>query len=250
MIQKLANIIEMVFKIPESEKELARQALELTQKLGAKLKQSEDYLDIIYDPLKKFENLDGEKLVEKQGLFVRFKNKSKENYEELMEESFKLITLLKYFENDTKMAEIISSLNSELDKLKKQVEDLFDSLDNLEGITFQTDAVGEIENIQKTTEQLKNYLDDRINNYLTKNVLAENWINDIENKLNSKIEQKIPLITQLYNERQQALDGGMPQIMSREPVLNPALNQRMWGAKDERESEYIEPHEDGAQGYP
>lgn len=248
MLQKIADIIEMTFAIPETEKKIAHQVIEKLQNLLTILKRAADHLDIIYVPFKEHNGLDAEQLQEKGGLISRFKDKLKENYEEILNSSFEILKELNYFNKDTGVAEISTSFKNEIGELKLLAEGLMDDLDDLDQVDFQNTIIEDFENIKKSHESLQEFIEERMINHIMDNILAETWIQNVEDKLHSKIEDKIPLVIQLYNEREQAING-VPQIAKRPQALNPALQQRMWYPTDARQADSDEPHEDLAHGH-
>jgi 50S ribosomal subunit-associated GTPase HflX len=54
-------------------------------------------------------------------------------------------------------------------------------------------------------------IDERIKTHIQTNILATSWVDSISNDLQMKIEDKTPLILDLFNARQQQLNDSIEE---------------------------------------
>ncbi len=234
-LTKLAEAIEMAFNIPDTEKEVAEQALKQFEAILNSLNLAKDHLDIIYEPFKQHENISPKVIVEKRGVINRYKQQIKKNYNKVKQSALLAIEKLNYFAIDTHILELINSFKDSIQDLEKQVNILLDILDDYESADFRETLLASIENIKKQSVQIDKLIRDRIINHIDTNILAKNWMTNMSNELKMKINDKIPLVTQLFNERQEALEGAVvPQINKRPQTMNPSDTQRMYYPNDMR----------------
>lgn len=222
----LADSITMSFKVPESEKQIARDCLELLSLILNKCSLANEHLDIIYNPFSKYENISLEAINKKKGAFNRFKQQVKKNYEEIKTYSAYFIKKLSSFNNDGHCAELISAFTDSFKDLENSVEDLLSSLSDLTDQNFRQNIIINIENIKKESSQLEQLINARIMKYLNEDVLGKNWINDSIEKNNISIDEKEPIINQLSKYRQDILNN-IPNEHFRPQALNPIDSQKM-----------------------
>jgi hypothetical protein len=235
---KLASSIEMSFKVSDQEKESAKKAIEYLNNVENSLKLSLEHLDIIYYPFKKTENLSAEKINEKRGLLNRYRTKVKKNFNKFKFYCFKALLELNNFANDTKIREIINAFNDNVNLLQNKVEKLLNVLDDYKNPEYVLNIIVAIDSIKKVTLELQSFINDRIKAHLEKNVLVKDWLSD--NNFKNKIKEKIPIITQLYNEREGIFNSDVeriPDIAKRPQSLNPVLEQQIMYPTDQRPAE-------------
>jgi hypothetical protein len=110
-----------------------------------------------------------------------------------------------------------------------------DILDDFKSPDFRTNVLSAIENIRKESSEIEKLIRDRIIPHIDANILANDWISNTGDKLQVKIENRIPIITELFNERQKALESGsLPEIQKRPQSLNPSDTQRVYYPTDLR----------------
>jgi len=122
ILKRIADSVDMSFDIPDSEKEIAQDALIRFEAALKKIRDSSEHLDIIYEPLKRHEQVSTKSLVKKRGLLNRYKQKVKQNYNEVKAIALLAIRKLNYFSSgDTSIQEIITSFIDSIEDLEKYV---------------------------------------------------------------------------------------------------------------------------------
>lgn len=233
---KFSDTIQMSFKIPDHEKQIAQQASEAFLHVINTLSVCKDHISIIEDIFKKFQNISGDALHEKRGLLNRYKQQIKKNYgdEKFKSSAVKALHYLDYFSSDIHVAELCNAFKDGVKDLEKAITVLLDILDNYQDPEFRDQVLKSIENINKESVQLEQLVRDRVIEYLDDNILSRNWVNNTSEKLNLTLKNKKPLIMELFEERNNVLNT-VPQINKRPQSLNPADNQRVWTPTDLRD---------------
>jgi hypothetical protein len=237
MFIKLANAIEMSFQVPESEKNIANDASERFSAVSNALNLAKDHLDLMYEPFKKAEIISSDALTKKRGVLNRYKSKVKENYNKVKLLSLQAIQLLNYFSTDSHTMEMINAFKDSIQDVEKQVTIFMDILDNYKSPDFKNNVISAIEGVKKQSSQAEKLIKDRIIDHIDANILAKNWVTNTGNELSLKIQDRIPLITELFNERQKALEEtkvSVPDIQKRPQTMNPGNTQRMFYPTDLR----------------
>ncbi|HVI41799.1 MAG TPA: hypothetical protein VM577_14195 [Anaerovoracaceae bacterium] len=237
MFTKLANTIEMSFEIPQSEKDIAASASEKFDGVVNALGVAKDHLDIMYNPFKKHENISTEAVAARRGVISRFKRQVKENYNKVKASGLKAMQLLNYFATDTHTLELINSFKDSIQDVEKQVTIFMDILDDYKSPDFRANVVSAIEGVKKQSAQVEQLIKERIIDHIDANILAKNWVSNIGDALHMKIQDRVPLVTELFNERQKALENAIPDIQKRPQTMNPGNTQRVYYPTDARESD-------------
>lgn len=223
MIEKLANSIEMAFDIPDSEKEIGIVAVERLNDLLASLNSAMEHLNIIYVPFDKNQNISTESLVEKRGVLNRFKQQVKDNFSKFKLKGIFVIESLNNFVSDFEIKEIINSFEDGVTDIENQVEILLKLLDDYRNPDFRSSLLSGVQNIRKQSAQLERLIKDRIIEHINVNIIAKNWVSTTGKNLNVTIQNKIPVVTQLYNARQKALESPGSVVIEKKPqALNPS----------------------------
>jgi len=110
------------------------------------------------------------------------------------------------FASDTQTVKLMKSFIISIDDLEILVNDFVDLFNDLETKDFAKNIVGSIENIQKQCEDVDEIIDERLKSHIQSNILAKSWVDSVSNDLQMKIEQKTPLILDLFNKRQDQLN--------------------------------------------
>lgn len=240
MFINLANAIEMSFEVPKSEKDIANAASERFSAVSNALSLAKNHLDLMYDPFKKAGNISTEALVKKRGVISRFKEQVKENYNKVKALALKSIQLLNYFSTDTHTLELINAFQDSIQDVEKQVTIFLDILDNYRSPDFKNNVITAIEGVKKQSAQADKLIKDRIIDHIDANILAKNWVTNIGDALHLKIQDRVPLITELFNERQKALDSAVsvvPDVEKRPQTMNPGNTQRIYYPTDLRNAD-------------
>jgi len=230
LLMRIADSVDMSFDIPNSEKERAEEALIRFEAALKRIRDAAEHLDILYIPLKRHENISTKSLVKKRGLLNRFKQKVRFNYNEVKAIALLAIRKLNYFANgDTAIQEIITSFIDAIDTLEEAVGDLLDAISDYESQTFRDDVMKNIDIVKQQTEKLEDLLKERIIDHIDTNILARTWMTDTSNKINLELEDRVPLISELADEREKALNSDeFPASTKQNQALNPSDAQRMY----------------------
>lgn len=206
MINKIASTIEMSFDIPESEQKEAQLASELFSQVINSLDHAKDHLNIIYEPFKKASDVPPEAVWEWRGAIRQYKDQIKTNYNKVKRLAFQALVKLDVFSSDTHIMELINSFKDAIGELEKQIGILLDILDDLKAIDFRQNVISGIEAVRHQSQEIENLIKDRIIDHIDANILTRDWMANISNDLKVKVRERVPYITQLFQERQNAFN--------------------------------------------
>lgn len=236
LIEKLAYSIEMSFDVTEAEKKIAAQAGQLLDQVINLLDLAQDHLDLMYNPFKKYEYISPESLHENRGKLYLFKKQVKKNFDEITYVVFQVVQKLNNFNSDYHVKELINSIEKSMENLKNEIETYLDTLDNFEAADFRDKVLTSLDNSKKEMQELEKLIKERIIEFIDTNILAKNWTSKTTDQFKAKIEDKVPLITELFHERQKALEelsgNVFPDITTRPQTLNPGNVARIELPKD------------------
>lgn len=205
MINKIASTIEMSFDIPEEEQHEAQLASDCFSEVINALDHAKDHLNIIYEPFKKADEIPPESVWEYRGAIRRYKDAIKENYNKVKSYGFKALIRLNTFSSDTHIMELINTFKSAIGDLEKQVNIMLDILDDLKAIEFKDNVISGIESIRHESFKIEKLIKERIMDHLDSNILTKDWVSSVSDDLKVTIQNKVPYITQLFQERQKAI---------------------------------------------
>ena len=196
----------MSYDVSDSEKKQAEQAL-LSFKAAEKLlQQAADHLNIMKTPFKDNPEMTPEDIMKARAVVRRFRDKSIENFDLFKKTSFQCVNLMQTFSTDTQTIKLIKSFITSVDQLENKVNMFSELFNDLQSKDFSKNVVAAIENIQKQCDEIDQIIDERIKSHIQENILATSWVDSISNDLQMKIEQKTPIILDLFNKRQKQLN--------------------------------------------
>ena len=205
MIKK-AYAVQMSYEVSDSEKEAAETALLCFNHAQKKLVLAAEHLNIMKTPFKDNPEMDPKELMKARAAIRRFRDKAIDNFNEFKSSSFKCVNSMQPFASDTQTVKLMKSFISSVDDLEIQVNDFTDLFMDLESKEFPKNVVAAIEGIQTQCEEIEEIMDERIKNHIQTNILATSWVDSVSNDLQMQIEQKTPLIMDLFNKRQDQLN--------------------------------------------
>jgi dGTP triphosphohydrolase len=205
MLDKTAHSIQMNFEVPDSEKEIAERAEEYFEKLLTKMSEAGDYLDIIYVPFKKYQKADPEMLVEYRRTFRQYRDVCKKKFKGIVKMSYKAVALMNEFSTDTATEELMDSFVGSIRELEKYVNTYVGIFANLNSPDFQTHLVSTIDSIKKQLSQIRQLVVDRIMDHIDSNILAKDWAKDVLDRFDEPQQERVPLVVELFRERQRVL---------------------------------------------
>lgn len=206
---KKAYSVQMSFDVPDAEKRIAEKASESFDELVARLRLASRHLDILYIPFRKHQNYDSEEIMKYRVVLRRYRDQVKENFDEVIQRAYRAILLMGEFSTDTQTVEIMSAFDSQMHDLRKQVNRFLGLFSNIGSADFVNALLISIDLIKKQISQIKQTINDRILEHIDTNILAKNWASTITDEYQNKVYEKMPLVVELFKERQQASDGVM-----------------------------------------
>jgi len=206
MFIKKAYATQMSYEVNDEEKSQASRALTMFNHCSKSLKKSSDHLNIMKTPFKDNPSVPPDDIVAARAAIRRFRDKSIDNFNEFKKYAFKCVKIMQTFSSDTQTIKLIKSFISAIDDLQIDVNKYVNLFDDLKSKDFSTEIVKEIEKIQKQCEIITDLIDERIKAHLENNILAKNWVDNVGDELQLKIEKKTPLILDLFNKRQDQLN--------------------------------------------
>ena len=205
MIKK-AYAIQMTYDVSDEEKVQAEKAILFFNHASKILDIAQDHLNIMKTPFKDNPDIDTKELMKARAAIRRFRDKAIENFNDFKREAFKCVSVMQIFESDTQTLKLMKSFISSIDELEENVNRFASLFDDLESESFPKDIVTSIEEVQKQCDEVKEIADDRIKTHIQTNILATSWVDSVSNNYQMQIEQKTPLIVELFNKRQDQLN--------------------------------------------
>ncbi len=210
MIKK-AYSIQMSYDVSDAEKQHAEHALLAFKSAANLLTQASDYLNILKTPFKDNPDMTPEDVMKARPVIRRFRDKAIDNFDLFKETAFKCVNLMQTFATDTQTLKLMKSFITSIDELEVKVNAFAELFNDLESNDFSKSVVTQIEDIQKKCDDLDEIIDERIKSHVQNNILATNWVDAVSTDLQTKVEEKTPLILDLYNKRQDQLNDAVEE---------------------------------------
>lgn len=196
----------MTYDVSDDEKNQAQKALLIFNHTNKLLDLASDHLNIMKTPFKDNPEMTPEDVLKARAAIRRFRDKSVENFNEFKREAFKCVNIMKEFSTDTQTLKLMKSFISSIDELEVKVNDFSDLFEDLESKDFSKNVISSIEDIQKQCEDVTEIVEERIKNHIQSNILATSWVDSVSTDLQMQVQEKTPLILDLFNERQDQLN--------------------------------------------
>jgi len=210
MIKK-AYAVQMTYEVSDVEKAEAEQALLYFEHCAKLLRMASEHLDIMKTPFKDNPKMEPKDVMRVRAAIRRFRDKAVDNFNKFKKSAFNCVNIMQRFASDTQTVKLMKSFISSIDDLEVKVNKFVDLFSDLEAKSFVNDVVAAIEAIQKECEDIDEIIDERIKNHIQKNILASSWVDSVSNNLQLKIEEKTPLIIDLFNQRQDQLNDAIKE---------------------------------------
>ena len=207
MMKKIADSIEMSFEIPEYEQKHAEDSTKYIKKLLAALSYAKKHLSIVYDLFKMADSLPPNVVMKYRATIRRFKKQVRRNFNKVKLFALNIIIKLSEFDTDTHIQELINTFKDCVEELEKQVNLLFDILDDFRSDKYKENVLAGVEGVRRQSAVLEKILKDRIEDHINSNILMNDWVSTTKNENKIDIKERVPYITQLFRERQKALKG-------------------------------------------
>lgn len=205
MLEKKAYSVQMNFNVPESEKRVAEKAEEYFERLLSNAEDVIKYLDLIYVPFSKHQNVDSEMLVEYRRTFRQYKDQVRRKFRRILKTAYRAVALMNEFSIDTATEELMNSFMGSVRELEKYVDTFVSIFSNLSSPDFRNNLISTIDSIKKQLNQIRQLVLDRVMDHIDSNILAKDWAKDLLDRVDEPLQERVPLVVQLFRERQQAL---------------------------------------------
>jgi len=205
MIKK-AYAVQMSYDVTDAEKTQAEKALLYFSHALKMLNLADEHLNIMKTPFKDKPDISPEEVMKARAAIRRFRDKAIDNFNEFKHAAFKCVNAMQSFASDTQTVKLMKSFVTSIDELEMKVNDFVDLFNDMESKEFAKSVVTAIEGIQEDCSEIEEIIDERIKSHIQTNILATSWVDSVSNELQTKVEQKTPLILDLFNKRQDQLN--------------------------------------------
>lgn len=205
MIKK-AYAVQMTYEVSDEEKTQASQALLLFSFALKQLDMASDHLDIMKTPFKDNPEMSPEEVMKARAAIRRFRDKSVENFNLFKKTAFQCVNVMQTFSSDTQTLKLMKSFIASIDDLEIKVNQFVDLFGDMEAKDFPQNIVKCIQEIQDQCDDIDEIIDERIKNHIQNNILATSWVDSVSNDLQTKVQERTPLILDLFNQRQDQLN--------------------------------------------
>jgi|ERR1039457_1697820 hypothetical protein len=206
-MKKKTYATQLTYEVPSSEKDSAAKTILNLDYLLKSLRKCSEYMDLIYVPFKNQQNVDPAEIFKSRAALRRFRDNTLEKFNDFKKQAFRCFILFRPFSFDTTVIKLSRAFVLSITDLEKQVNRLAELFDNLESNDFATILVKAIDNIKKEIAELEQLIEDRIKDHFEKNILARSWVDGVSEKLQEKIEKRIPSSIKLVEEREKQMNG-------------------------------------------
>lgn len=197
---KKAYSLQLNYEITDAEKIKAKKTLVLFEFLIQKLDSFLDHLDLMHSSFENSKN-ESKDIFERRADVRRYRDKVLQNFSEIEKIAFKCYISLNNFKSDTQTVKLIKSYTDSFEDLEKQTDRFSELFVDLQSEDFSTNIVKAIEFIKKQASELKQIIEDRVISHFKINILNQNWIANMSDKLQEKIENKDPKSVEMAKER-------------------------------------------------
>jgi hypothetical protein len=205
MIEKKAYPVQLSYNISDNEKQQAERALIYFSHAAKALDKAYNDLNIMKTPFKDNPEITPEEIFKERVVVRNFRDNVLEAFKKFKEIAFKCVRIMNVFTSDTQSTKLIRSFIASVEALEGSVDDFIKLFDDLKSKDFVTNVVNVIQQIQKQCDEINEIIDERIKTHIQQNILSKNWVNVVGDNLQEKIEEKTPLIIDLYNKQQEEL---------------------------------------------
>ena len=205
MLRKKAYSVQMNFDVPDSEKRIAEKAEEYFEQLIAQMENTVNYLDCIYIPFSKHQNVDPDMLVEYRSTFRQYAEQCKRKFQNIVKVAYRGVALMNEFSTDTATEELMDSFMGTIRELEKYIDTYVSIFSNLNSPDFRNHLISTIDSIKKQFNQISQLVTDRVLDHIDNNILAKDWAKNVLDRVDEPLQDRVPLVVQLFRERQKAL---------------------------------------------
>jgi dGTP triphosphohydrolase len=197
--------IQLSYPVSDDEKQKANICLRYFRNAKKQLDYSVNELNDMYVPFKEKGDIPAEDILKQRSVLRAFRDKTVDNFNKFKIAAFEAINSLKPFMFDVQVKKSSSAFISSIEELQKIVNLFVDEFEVLESVEFTKNISKYIEDIQNKAKSISNLIDDRVFPIIKDNILSETWLDDVGKNLNKKIEKEVPVLLQLYKQREEEL---------------------------------------------
>jgi hypothetical protein len=205
-ISKFSQAPQLSFNVPDNEKDIAKKAVQSFLQVKEKIEAFNVHLDIIYNPFSAHQIVSTKSIVENRGALIRYKNKVRENFNNIAKVALYCVANMNQFSNDTRSVELMKSFVDSIGDIEDQVKNFNIIFKNLKAKEFKDNVIKVVQSIKKQGAQATKLIDERILSHINTNILATNWKENLSQELKFQIEEKEPYIKRLYNDREKQVE--------------------------------------------
>lgn len=202
-MKKIAYLVQMSYDVSNEEKEQAEKALVLFSNCVQKLKVANDHLDIMLTPFTDHPDISPDQIFNFRVQLRNFRDTAINNFNNFKLDSFKCIVVMQKFSSDTQTNKIIKSFISLIDNLENKVNDFAGEFSDLKSKDFINKITKEIKDINKTSSEITDLVNNRIKPYIRENILSKTWIDNIPSHLKDEMKERKPLVVELFQQNQE-----------------------------------------------
>lgn len=190
----------MSYEVTGEEKATAEKALIIFNATNNFLDKAKDYLDIIYNAFSGSE-VDVDQVWKYRAALRKYRDNSINKFNQFKIGSFNCVRVMNSFSFDTQTIKLIKSFTNAVEELESMVNDYVDLFDDLKSKDFSSDVVKSIDKIRNKCDEISALIDDRIKPHIKNNILSKNWVSSVSDELQMKIEKKVPLMIDIYQDK-------------------------------------------------
>lgn len=210
MIKK-AYSVQMSYEISDLEKSKAERSLLYFNGTLKLLQKASEHLNVMKTPFKDNSDIPPEEIMKARAAARRFRDQAIDNFNTFKRAAFQCVNVMQEFASDTQTIKLMKSFITAVGELEDNVNKFADLFEDLKSKDFAKNVVSSIEGIQHECEDIEEIIDERIKNHIQTDILATSWVDSVGNDLEMKIEQKTPLILDLFNQRQDQLNDAVKE---------------------------------------
>ena len=199
VFRKKVYAASMTYDVPDGEKDQASKIIIHLDNLLTAITKCEEQLDLIYTPFKD-QTSTSDQIFAARAALRRYRDRLVDNFNDLKRQAFRCFLLMQPFSIDTQIVKLSKSFVLAISDVEKQVNRFVDLFNNLKSKDFSQTVVKAVDNINSELAQLKQIIEDRMKNHIKNNILARNWVDDVSDELQEKVEIKVPLSLKLLEE--------------------------------------------------
>lgn len=205
-----AYSVQMSFKVPDGEKRIAGKASALFGDLSSALQLAANHLNTMYVPFKRYSDYDSQVLVKERVLLRDYRDSVKASFDKIIAMEAQCLRLMTEFASDKDVSDLMNALKANMEDIKTQVNRFLGLFSNIGSPDFIGSVLSAIEFIKQNIGQTRQLLNERIIPHIDSNILAKHWTADMasqeENEANEALYSKLPMVVQLFKERQKQLN--------------------------------------------